>query len=86
MWSVSGHYPYGVEADTAEEAVEKACDKVGNGWEWEAKPIAMTEAEIVLADLDAFRARCEEAEYTDSGEAWVMIDRLEAALRGANGK
>lgn len=35
----------------------------------------------VLAELDAFRAKCEAAEYTDTGEAWEMIDKLEDALR-----
>ena len=82
MWSVTGHYPYPVEADSEQEAVEKACDKIGNGWEWQAAHLAVRPAAL-LADLDAFRARCAEKEYTDTGEAWEMIDKLEAALREA---
>lgn len=39
QWSVSGHYPYTVEADTEEEAVEQACDKIGSGWEWQAEEV-----------------------------------------------
>jgi hypothetical protein len=40
----------------------------------------MTDTKALLADLDAFREKCEEAEYTDTGDAWNMIDRLESAL------
>jgi hypothetical protein len=35
-YMVRGSYPFAVEADSPEEAVDKACDKIGNGWEWEA--------------------------------------------------
>lgn len=37
----------------------------------------------VLTHLAALRERCEAAEYTDTGDAWAMIDRLEDALRQA---
>jgi hypothetical protein len=36
--------------------------------------------EQLLSDLANFRQRCEEAEYTDTGDAWALIDRLEEAL------
>jgi hypothetical protein len=36
--------------------------------------------EEVLAELAAFRAQCEGAEYTDTGEAWRIIELLEDAL------
>lgn len=39
-WRVSGHYATEVEAFTEEEAIDLACDKIGNGWEWEASPLA----------------------------------------------
>jgi hypothetical protein len=42
-----------------------------------------SQVESLLTDLDLFRARTAEAEYTDTGEAWEMIDKLEAALREA---
>ena len=34
----------------------------------------------VLAQVDEFRNQCEEKEYTDTGEAWRIIDLLEEAL------
>lgn len=42
--------------------------------------------EQLLSHLADFRERCEEAEYTDTGDAWAMIDRLEDALRQASGR
>lgn len=38
-WIVSGSYGMKVDADTAEEAIEYACDKIGNGWNWEAEEV-----------------------------------------------
>ena len=38
----------------------------------------MDEVEIrdLLEEYHAFKRLCEEEEYTDTGEAWVLIDRL----------
>lgn len=47
QWIVSGTYSMTVEADTEEEAVEYGCDKIGNGWHWEAVEVG----EVSRADI-----------------------------------
>jgi hypothetical protein len=39
QFQVSGHYTMNVEAETEEEAIDRACDKIGNGWHWEAEEV-----------------------------------------------
>jgi hypothetical protein len=38
-YTVSGYFTETVEADDAEEAINYACDKIGNGWHWEAEEV-----------------------------------------------
>lgn len=46
QWIVSGHYSLIVEAETEAEAIDRGCDKIGNGWEWQAVQVGGVERDL----------------------------------------
>ncbi len=38
-----------------------------------------------LQEITYFRKHCEDNQYTDTGDAWELIDQCERAIRALNG-